>query len=150
MICLDFTFIHILTARHIIQRPMIRSEWKIAKFRCGVRNRGSGSNELEVPDIGQSEFGTVSISQVYIFVYFSCLVSLSRILLDEFGTQLNCILIFFNKYQLHNLYDIYTVKEIFYLEPRWMASCLCSPPLWVGHRWWRACQALWGEILNNF
>ena len=83
-----------------------------------MRNRGSGSNELEVPDIGQSEFGTVSISQVYIFVYFSCLVSLSRILLDEFGTQLNCILIFFNKYQLHNLYDIYTVKEIFYLEPR--------------------------------
>ena len=41
----------------------------------------------------------------------------------------------------------YTVKAIFYWEPRWMAACLCSPPLWVGHRWWRACQALWGEIL---
>ena len=51
-----------------------------------MRNRGSGSNELEVPDIGQSEFGTVSISHVCIFVYFSCLVSL-----DEFGTQLNSI-----------------------------------------------------------
>ena len=35
-----------------------------------MRNRGSGSNELEVPDIGQSEFGTVSISHVYNFVYF--------------------------------------------------------------------------------
>ena len=71
-----------------------------------MRNRGSGSNELEVPDIGQSEFGTVSISHVYIFVYSSCFASLFRILLDEFGTQLNCILIFFNKYQLHNLYEL--------------------------------------------
>ena len=71
-----------------------------------MRNRGSGSNELEVPDIGQSEFGTVSISHVYIFVYSSCFASLFRILLDEFGTQLNCILIFFNKYQLYNLYEI--------------------------------------------
>ena len=61
------------------------------------------------------------------------------------------ILLFLDKYQLQK-YKIYkyTVKAIFYWEPRWMAACLCSPPLWVGHRWWRACQALWGEILNNF
>ena len=80
-----------------------------------MRNRGSGSNDLEVPDIGQSEFGTVFISHVYIVVYFSCLVSLSRILLDEFLTQLKCILIFSNKYQLHKLYEI--------------ENTACPPPL---------------------
>ena len=51
-------------------------------------------------------FGTPCISHFYIFVYFSYLVSLSRIVLDEFGTQLTCILIFLNKYQLHKLYEI--------------------------------------------
>ena len=77
-----------------------------------MRNRGSGSNDLEVPDIGQSEFGTVSIFHVCIFVYFVYLVSLSRILLDEFTAQPNCILQNTNLY-LYKIYK-YTVKAIFY------------------------------------
>jgi len=39
------------------ENPASEKKFEPIQNKCGVRNRGSGSNELEVPDIGQSEFG---------------------------------------------------------------------------------------------
>merc|ERR1711962_1577324 len=39
------------------ENPTSEKKFEPIQDKCGVRNKGSGSNDLEVPDIGQSEFG---------------------------------------------------------------------------------------------